>query len=264
MKIGVLGAKGSIGRACVNEIAQRGLQATELDKDESIPKGLDVLILAVPGDIAKEISFDGIIIDCSREYPNTELSLPGVTECSARLRYIPNCMASLIAQAVAPLHLECTIRNIIMTTMQSASGAGWRGVRALEESNTGELLELFGGQLTNNILPHENAEVEERSIANDLYTMFGCSVTATAFRAPVHTGHIASLRVETDQPIEASTLPEASLFDPRSMEGKRNVAIGRVRINKNTADFIVCGDQIVCGTAIPAIESIVLSQLGKD
>lgn len=36
----------------------------------------------------------------------------------------------------------------------------------------------------------------------------------------------------------------------------RDDAIGRVRINKKTTDLVVCGDQSLCRTAIPAVQLI--------
>ncbi len=111
-------------------------------------------------------------------------------------------------------------------------------------------------QLQHNILPHEDAMQEEQSIANDLQELFGCVATATSFRVAVHTGHLASLRVTTKHNIPPSLLQESSHIDPLSLQGTRDVSIGRIRIQKNTADLVVCGDQLVCGTAIPAVQLI--------
>jgi aspartate-semialdehyde dehydrogenase len=138
--------------------------------------------------------------------------------------------------------------------MQSVSGAGWRGVKALRHENTEE---LFHGKLINNVLPHEKAELEEHAIQKDLHALFGCNVTATSFRVPVFVGHIASVRVEAKTTIDSNILPCSKQFDPRTMEDKREVSLGRVRVHQNTADLVVCGDQLLCGTAIPAVDSIV-------
>ena len=76
------------------------------------------------------------------------------------------------------------------------------------------------------------------------------------FAFPFLLGTLASLRIETKDPILAEFLPSVDTVDPRSMENKREVAISRVRIQKKTADLVVCGDQLLCGTAIPAVASI--------
>jgi aspartate-semialdehyde dehydrogenase len=251
MEIAVIGARGAAGRVCVKEIENMGHVAIPLSGKSEIPANSDGIILA---SAINNLDFTLPVVDCSGALLNTTLVLPNVLEKEASRKRIPNCMASLIAQALSSLHNECTLKTITATCMQSVSGAGWRGVQALEQQNTEE---LFGGQLENNILPHEKAEQEESAIRNDLQELFGCKVTATSFRVPVFVGHVASLQIKTESPISASLLPESPSFDPRTMENKRDVAIGRVRIHKNTADLVVCGDQLLCGTAIPAITSIV-------
>jgi len=251
MKVAVIGARGAVGRACVQELLHCGHTAVELSRTDKVPKTIESVIVAAP---VNTIDFYVPIVDCSGSVQNTSLSLPGILESESRKKRIPNCMASLIAQALAPLHFHCTITSIIATCMQSASGAGWRGVQALEQNTTEE---MFGGQLEYNVLPHEKAEQEELEICNDLSELFGCRVVATSFRVPVFVGHIASLQIETRTHLEESFLPCAKNFDPRTMENQRTVAIGRVRAQKKTADLVVCGDQLLCGTAIPAIASII-------
>lgn len=250
MKITVIGARGSVGRACVSVLESRGEEVIPLGREDDLPNDTEGAIIASP---IPNRTFSVPVVDCSGALLDATLMLPSVLKGSAKRMRIPNCMASLIAQALAPLHEKCTIASIIATCMQSVSGAGWCGVQALEQDNTAE---LFGGELTNNILPHEKHDDEESAIENDLQQLFGCNVTATSFRVPVFVGHVASIRVETTQPIETSLLPCSQIFDPRSMENKTTVAIGRVRIQKNTADLVICGDQLTCGTAIPAVELI--------
>ena len=250
MKIAVIGANGVVGRACMAELQKQGCAPIPLCKSDAIPTDIERIILAAPLD---SLPFDGPVVDCSRVLKATVLALPAVQEATTKQVRTPNCMASLIAQALHPLHQECIIHSIVATCMQSASGAGRRGVEALEQNSSEE---LFHGQLQHNILPHEDATQEEQSIANDLQELFGCVATATAFRVPVHTGHLASLRVTTKHNIPPSLLQESSHIDPLSLQGTRDVSIGRIRIQKNTADLVVCGDQLVCGTAIPAVQLI--------
>ncbi len=250
MQVAVVGARGSVGRVCLDELKSRGIETIPLHRNGVIPNEANALIVAAP---IETCAFDGPLVDCSGSIPNTSLSLPPTLETDAIRKRIPNCMASLIAQALVPLHQQSTITSIITTTMQAVSGAGWRGVQALEQNKT---IDLFGGDLQHNVLPHENYAQEEQAIKNDLHEFFGCEVTATSFRVPVFVGHVASLRISTKQPVNEIALPTSEQFDPRTMENKRSVAIGRVRINKNTADLVVCGDQLLCGTAIPAVDSI--------
>ncbi len=251
MRVAVIGSRGSVGRVCIQELTAKGHVPVPLNRKDEIPNDVQGVIVAAA---IPNREFAVPFVDCTGELPNTSLVLPSVLKSKSNRLRIPNCMASLIAQALAPLHNECTIVNIIATCMQSASGAGWRGVQALQQNNTEE---IFAGQLVNNILPHEKAKQEERAIINDLQKLFNCKVVATSFRVPVFTGHIASLHIKTEEPIATELLPLSEQFDPRTMENKRHVAIGRIRIHENTADLVVCGNQLMCGTAIPAVESIV-------
>ncbi len=86
--------------------------------------------------------------------------------------------------------------------------------------------------------------------------LFGCIVSETSFRVPVFHGHIANIRIQTSDAIDASLPTEPSVLDPRTPENNHHVAIGRVRIQKNTADLVVCRDQLTSGAAIPAVALI--------
>ena len=133
MKVAVIGARGSVGRVCVQEIVERGHIAIELDRKEDVPKEVEAIIAAAPVDDRK---FHARVVDCSGGLEKTSLVLPNILESrSDRLR-VPNCMVSLIAQAMATLHIKCTIVSIVAVCMQAASGAGWRGVKALEQNDT--------------------------------------------------------------------------------------------------------------------------------
>ncbi|MDP7004808.1 MAG: Asd/ArgC dimerization domain-containing protein [Phycisphaerales bacterium] len=250
MEIAVIGARGAVGRVCVDEIVNRGHTAIALSREDDVPSGVSGVIIASP---IVDRTFTVPIIDCSGKLENTSLVFPDILEPQSDRMRVPNCMASLIAQALIGLHEKCTITSIIATCMQSASGAGWKGVQSLEQNNTED---VFGGQLLNNVLPHEKAEQEESAIKKDLFDLFECSVITTSFRVPVYVGHIASLHIETKKTMDQTLMLESKHFDPISMENKRDVAIGRLRIDKNTADLVVCGDQLLCGTAIPAVGSI--------
>lgn len=250
MTIAVLGARGSVGKACMKELNKRDEAVIPLLREDALPENIDGIIVASP---IEEQRFEVPIVDCSGALADTTLVLPSVRDINTNRMRIPNCMASLIAQALSPLHEECKILSIYATCLQSVSGAGWRGVDALEKNNTEK---LFGGQLQNNILPHEHAELEEGAIEKDLNELFDCEVTATSFRVPVFVSHLANLQIRTESPIVGSLIPESPFVNPRALENNRDVAIGRVRIQKNTADLVVCGDQLLCGTAIPAVTLI--------
>jgi aspartate-semialdehyde dehydrogenase len=51
---------------------------------------------------------------------------PGAIVCN------PNCTATLLAMALAPLHAAFGVEAVLMTSMQAVSGAGYPGVSALD------------------------------------------------------------------------------------------------------------------------------------
>ncbi len=253
MRIAVLGAGGAAGRACLSELEARGHDPIALGREESLPGDVDAVILAVPLEVARAVESDALLVDCSGGLPHTTLFLPGVTHPSdARRLRIPNCTTTLIATALLPLR-QLGIKSVTATTLQAASGAGWRGVQALESGDTES---IFGGVLQGNILPHERAAEEESEVAEQLHTLLGCTAMITAFRVPVRVGHVASIMVETEEPCPNDLLPDNNLLDPLSLECNDHVATGRVRIDGLRTSLVACCDQLRAATAVPAVNAV--------
>ncbi|MDP6601845.1 MAG: Asd/ArgC dimerization domain-containing protein [Phycisphaerales bacterium] len=253
MRIAVLGAGGAAGRACLSELETRGHQPIALGREEPLPVDIDAAILAVPPEVAQVVESDALLVDCSGGLPRTTLCLPGVTNPGdvRRLR-IPNCTATLIAIALVPLR-TFGIKSVTATTLQAASGAGWRGVEALQAGDTES---IFGGVLQGNILPHERAAEEESEVAEQLHALLDCAAMITAFRVPVRVGHVASIMVETEEPCPNDLLPDNNLLDPLSLECKDDVATGRVRIDGLRTSLVACCDQLHAATAVPAVNAV--------
>lgn len=93
----------------------------------------------------------------------------------------PNCVAAIVGLALAPLHRRWGLRAASLVTLQSASGAGYPGVAALD--------------LMGNLIPH--IEGEEEKIVAELGKLLGTDGTtrvgAQAHRVPVPYGHSAAL-----------------------------------------------------------------------
>ena len=252
MHVAVIGARGAVGRTCVEELEAQRCHPIALQRGEEIPSEAQGVLVAAE---TSPFNFSGTVVDCSHSLEGTALALPNIHLPNTNRVHVPNCMASIIMQALHELHETSTIVSLVATCMQSASGAGWKGVQALE---TGKTQDVFHGELVHNVLPHENAAVEEKTIASDIQSLFQCAVTATSFRVPVRIGHMASLRVVTKHTIDPDTIKEQGTIDPLSSQGERTVAVGRVRVQKNTADLVVCGDQLLCGAAIPAVQLLLV------
>jgi aspartate-semialdehyde dehydrogenase len=108
----------------------------------------------------------------------------------------PNCSATGLALALAPLHRAFGVRRVIVATMQSVSGAGLEGPRAIE--------------MIDNVIPFIGGEEEklEAEIGKLLGTASGeafvpsdIRVSAHCHRVPTLDGHLEAVSVELARPV---------------------------------------------------------------
>jgi aspartate-semialdehyde dehydrogenase len=103
----------------------------------------------------------------------------------------PNCTATVLVTALAPLHAAFGVETVLMSSMQAASGAGYPGVPALD--------------ILGNVVPYiksEEGKVEEET-AKMLGTLEAGSirpaaitVSAMCHRVPVLDGHSEAVSVK--------------------------------------------------------------------
>jgi aspartate-semialdehyde dehydrogenase len=262
----------------------------------------DVVFLAVSGDFAlehaKAISEgdDGaVVIDNSsafRYMPDIPLVVPeinGQETKKAKLIANPNCTTAIGLMALWPLHKLFTLKKIIMSTYQAASGAGQPGMDELQQ---GTKVYLEGGTPVNDIFAHplpfnvipqidkfqdngytkEEMKVvwEARKIC-DLGEDF--PVSCTAVRIPTIRAHSEAIIVETEKPVDIEAArkaleeaPGVKLVDdienlqypmPLTATGAYDVEVGRLRKSLIFGDygleFFVSGDQLLRGAALNAV-----------
>lgn len=113
-----------------------------------------------------------------------ERSYPGAIVCN------PNCTATVLVMALAPLHAAFGVEAVLMTSMQAVSGAGYPGVSALD---------IFG-----NVIPYirgEEEKVEEETrkmlgrYAGEAVEPSATAVSALCHRVPVIDGHTEAVSV---------------------------------------------------------------------
>jgi aspartate-semialdehyde dehydrogenase len=106
----------------------------------------------------------------------------------------PNCSTIMLALALAPLHAAFGVTNVIATTMQALSGAGYPGVASLA--------------ISDNVLPF--IEGEEEKIEAETLKILGrydkdavdaalMNVSAQCNRVNVSDGHMATVRVKLER-----------------------------------------------------------------
>jgi aspartate-semialdehyde dehydrogenase len=103
----------------------------------------------------------------------------------------PNCTATVLALALAPLHAAFGIESVIMTSMQAVSGAGYPGVASLD--------------ILGNVVPYIRSE--EPKVEEETAKLLGLlepsgiapaaiAVSALCHRVPVLDGHTEAVSVK--------------------------------------------------------------------
>ncbi len=323
LTVAVLGSTGAVGQELLQLLADRSFPVKELrllasartagntqswngsrltvqEVGDASFEGVDLVFASAGGSISRRwqesIKLAGaVMIDNSSAFrldSDVPLVVPEVNPASVETHQgviaNPNCTTILLTLALAPLARHRKIRRVIVSTYQSASGAGARAMEELKEL-TKEVLEgrdpksevlpyslafnlfLHNSSLQENIYCEEEMKMlnETRKIMN----LPSLGLSATCVRVPVLRAHSESVNVEFEQPFcvtEArkilSNAKGVKLIEdiqsnrfpmPSDVAGKDLVAVGRIRqdiSNANALEFWLCGDQIRKGAALNAIQ----------
>ena len=200
----------------------------------------------------------------------------------------PNCTAAVSLMAIYPLHRAFGVRRVIGASYQAVSGTGARALAELREQVEASAKglnpqpQVYPHQIAFNVLPHigsclptgytseeEKFQSEGRKIMH--LPEFRASVTCV--RVPVYRAHSVAIHAEFTRPVSLdqarevlAKAPGLELLDdtpnnsypmPLSMAGKDNCAVGRLRLDcafENGLAFWVCGDQLLKGAALNAVQ----------
>ena len=268
--------------------------------NESAFKGIDVALFAASGDIAlmygpAAAESGALVIDNSsawRMKENVPLVVPEVNGEDIRqnegIIANPNCCAIPLAVALHPLQKAVGLERVLVSTYQSASGAGRQLVDELEEQ-TRAIAEgkeppvaAYPYQLAYNVVPGgwrletDGYNEEEVKIVNETRKILHepeLRITATCVRVPVPIGHGESVFVETKEKITADDArvllskapgvivqddPQAKLYPtPNGVAGKDEVFVGRIREDSSTRNGLllwIVSDNLRKGAALNAVQ----------
>lgn len=231
-----------------------------------------------------------------RMHPEVPLVVPEINAESLREEKHtianPNCSTIQMVMALAPLR-RFGLKRIYVSTYQSVSGSGMKGIEQLQAEREGREPEkrAYPYPIDLNCIPHcdeflENGYTkEEMKLVNETQKIFNLpqlAVSATAVRVPVWGGHSESVSVEFEKPIkpdEARNLIAAMhgvtvLDDPsqlrypmaRYAQESDQVFVGRIRqdlaTGENGLTLWVVADNIRKGAATNAVQ-IVKALLAK-
>jgi aspartate-semialdehyde dehydrogenase len=249
--------------------------------------GVDVVLASAGGSVSKQ--WAPVAAAAGGEVP---LVVPEVNPHAAfhhnGVIANPNCTTILMTLALAPLAARRSLRRVVVSTYQSASGAG---ARAMDELAQLSRTVLDGGTPQSSVLPHSlafnlflhNSPLqnngyceEELKMLNETRKIMGLPdlrVSATCVRVPVLRAHSEAINIEFNEPFpveEARALlskaPGVELIEdfnanrfpmPTDVTGRDAVAVGRIRQDlsePNALELWLCGDQIRKGAALNAIQ----------
>jgi aspartate-semialdehyde dehydrogenase len=119
----------------------------------------------------------------------------------------PNCSTVFLAMALAPLR-QFNLRQVMVTTLQAVSGAGYPGVPSLDI--LGNVVPFIGGE-------EEKIESETKRIlgalrnenGKNVVVPHGVTISAQTTRVPVIDGHTESISVSIDQGVTIEDVKQA-------------------------------------------------------
>ena len=255
-RVVVVGATGNVGREMLNILAERefpldeiaavasprstgdlidfGDSGTEL-KVRNIEHfdfaGWDMALFAAGSAVSKDYAPKAAAAGCTvidnsslfRMDPDVPLIVPEVNAHAIdgyRRKNIianPNCSTAQMVVALKPLHDAAGIRRVVVSTYQSVSGAGKKGMDELFEQSrnifVGDTNEatVFTKQIAFNVIPHIDEFLDDGSTKEEWKMVVETKkildpkikVTATCVRVPVFVGHSESINIEFEREISA-------------------------------------------------------------
>jgi len=282
----------------INTFCGNDLTVEETTKDSF--KNVDLILASAGSSISRKWkdtiqSSGALMIDNSSAFrmdENVPLVVPEVNPDDARkhkgLISNPNCTTILLALVLSPLTRHIPIKRIVVSTYQSASGAGAMAMEELEKLSQ-EVLDgkipkskvfpyslAFNLFLHNSPLQSNNYCEEEMKMVNETRKILGnpkLSLTATCVRVPVFRAHSEAVNIEFTKPFSVKeayeileSAPGVEILEnlennrfpmPQDVTGRDAISVGRIRrdiSNPNALELWLCGDQIRKGAALNAVQ----------
>jgi aspartate-semialdehyde dehydrogenase len=322
--VAVVGASGAVGERMILLLQERAFPVRSIKflasersagrtvhfRGETFPiqpisraafEGVEIVLSSTPASVSREWSpvaaqAGAVVVDNSSAFrmdPDVPLIVPEVNAHEiARNRGIianPNCSTIQMVVALKPLHDAARVRRVVVSTYQSVSGAGMKGIRELEgqtaASVRGEPLpkpSKFAHPIIGNCIPHIDEFLpggftkEEMKMIQETRKIMGdptIDVVPTCVRVPVPFSHSESILVELERPLSVaearelwSRAPGVTVFDaPERAEyplaslaaGRDDVFIGRIRqdpARSNALLFWCVSDNLRKGAATNAVQ----------
>ena len=321
--VAVAGATGAVGREMLLVLHERGFPASsvtalashrsagrrlpfgtgELVVEEMTAdsfEGVDIALFSAGASVSKELAPAAVergcvVIDNSSAFrmdDGVPLVVPEVNaeDASAHSGIVanPNCSTIQLVVALAPLALLAPIERVVVSTYQSASGAGQAAMDELVEHTRaaldGETPEprAFAHSIVFNCIPHIDAFLEDDSTREEWKMVVetrkimharDMRVAVNCVRVPVLRCHseavnvefaecvsvgVARRALESAEGVEVMDDPGSALYPmPADLSGTDGCFVGRLRRDSSVEhgiSFWLVADQLRKGAALNAVQ----------
>ncbi|MFZ4577084.1 MAG: aspartate-semialdehyde dehydrogenase [Myxococcota bacterium] len=327
-KVAVLGATGAVGREMLTVLDERRFPASEVialastrSEGEEVlwgkrplkvrvatPEafdGVDIVLASAGGTVSRELLPEAarrgcLCVDNSnafRMFDTVPLVVPEVNPDDLLwhdgIVANPNCSTVQLVMALQPLHQVAGLRRVVVSTYQSVSGAGQKGMDELSAQTIALFnqkpfeVKVHNARIAFNVIPHigtfdaQGYTDEEMKLVYESRKIMGLPelrVTPTAVRVPVFGGHSESVLAEFERPLTPAQarellakMPGVSVVDdpkqrqypmPIDAAEKDDVFVGRIRqdpTDLNALAFWVVADNLRKGAATNAVQIALLA-----
>ena len=282
-------------------------------------RNVDLALFSAGGSISKQfapiaVDAGAVVVDNSSAFRMTDgvpLVVPEINPESIQQDKIrigsgpgiianPNCSTIIMLVPITPLHRAVTVRRMVISTYQAASGAGAAAMAELDQQ-TREVLEdkpptrkIFDQQYAFNLFSHdtpigpEGYNTEELKMVRETHKIWEqdesnhTAITATCIRVPVMRAHAESINLTFQKPLSEADArqilaeaPGVSVLDNRQLNrfptpleasGQDNVLVGRIRgdISRSQTGADSGLELFVCGDQLrkgAALNAIQIAEL---
>ena len=287
----------SAGQSIVFRGASHPIEELRADQFEDV----DIVLSSTPASVSREWSpraalAGAVVVDNSSAFrmdPEVPLVVPEVNPHDIKkhrgIIANPNCSTIQMVVALKPIHDLARIRRVVVSTYQSVSGAGMKGLHELESQASASARNAtpptpskFAHPIFANCIPQiddflpNGYTKEEMKMVNETRKIMGDStidVCPTCVRVPVPLSHSESILIETERPVSPeeareiwSRSPGVTVIDDparsqyplaASAAGKDDVFVGRIRqdlARPNVLLFWCVSDNLRKGAATNAVQ----------
>ncbi len=327
--VAVVGATGLVGRKMTQVLEERNFpvrKLTPLASERSAGKeidfkgkkikvqkltpesfnGIEIALFSAGASVSKEFApiaakQGTVVIDNSSAWrmdPEIPLVVPEVNRNDIFKHHgiiaNPNCSTIQMVVVLKPLHDRYKIKRVVVSTYQSVTGAGQRGVDQLDEElgKKRGSTHKFPHRIAFNCLPHIDVFREDGYTKEEFKMIFettkimgndSIKVSPTCVRVPVFGGHSEAVNVEMENTYEIRDVvdllkrspgiiveddPLRNIYPmPLNAYDKDEVFVGRIRRDEsapNALNLWIVSDNIRKGAATNAVQIAEELIKGKD